>query len=173
MWNRDSSKCANRALGGTSRGVGNDSVFVFFLKKKKGEFFLEGALRQLLCSCRVYCFGWLSPSLGWSGQGQGVPRRRFEDSKKNNGLVSADPQDLHSLAWSAWPLETIHHTPLEYDFDRQLNFQQTSQFDGRRCTLVSLITIVAMHTVALPSFEANCVLLSASIIVCHGRCVFV
>lgn len=77
-----------------------------------------GSFRDWYCGNYyvVVELGWLSPSLAGQVRDRGFQE---EDSKKkNNGLVSADPQDLHSLAWSAWPLETIHHTPLEYDFDR-------------------------------------------------------
>lgn len=111
MWNRDSSKGANRLLGGTSRGVWNDSVFF-----KGGEFFRDWYCGNyyvvveftVLAGCRR----------AWVGQVRDRGYQEEDSKKKNNGLVSADPQDLHSLAWSAWPLETIHHTPLEYDFDR-------------------------------------------------------
>lgn len=106
MWNRDSSKCANRALGGTSRGVGNDSVFVFFLKKRRGNSSSKGHCGNyyvvveftVLAGCRR----------AWAGQ---VRDRGYqeEDSKIRRRITDLSPLILRTCI--PWPGPHGHLKP--------------------------------------------------------------
>lgn len=169
MWNRDSSKAANRLLYTymLREGVGKRSRICFF-KRKRGKSFLEGALRQLLCSCRVGLVV-AEPGLVRSGTGgskKKIRRRRITDLSPLILRTCIPWPGPHghlkpsiTRPWSTISTDsltsinlTIRWTPLySHELDRNCS-------DAHSCTAV----LRSESRLALSQYY-----------VCHANCVFV